>query len=199
MNADLASSRQVLKNYLGERITLTHAEQDLIVSYYDLQEIPKRTFLFEQGSKNVRECFVVQGTLRVFFTDDKATEHVLHFAFPEWWVGDMASMLTGDACSLSVQALEDTIVLSIGPEEKEELLEKVPKLERVFRIMLQKHLSAFQKRFLMTLNSSAAERYEELLKRSPGIEQLVPQHQIASYLGIMPESLSRMKKQLLRR
>ena len=199
MNDDWASSLHLLKSYLVERISLTSEELELIASYYELQHIPKRTFLFEQGSQNVRECFVVKGTLRVFYTDDNATEHVLYFAFPEWWVGDMASMLTGDACSLSVQALEDAVVLSIGPEEKEELLQKVPKLERVFRIMLQKHLSAFQKRFLMTLNSSAAERYEELLKRSPGIEQLVPQHQIASYLGIMPESLSRMKKQLLRR
>ncbi len=199
MNGDLDSSRNLLKNYLAQRVPLTAEEQEHITSFYELLFIPKRTFLFEQGSNNVRECFVVRGTLRVFYTDDKATEHVLHFAFPEWWVGDMAATLTGDPCSLSVQALEDTLVLSIGPREKEELLEKVPKLERVFRIMLQKHLSAFQKRFLMTLSSSAAERYEELLKRSPGIEQLVPQHQIASYLGIMPESLSRMKKQLLRR
>jgi CRP-like cAMP-binding protein len=199
MQNALVFSRELLKSYLADRVSLTSEEQDIIFSYYELQHIPKKAFLFEQGSHNVRECFVTKGTMRVFYTDEKAIEHVLYFAFAEWWVGDMASMLTGDMCSLSVQALDDCTILSIGPEQKEELLEKVPKLERLFRMMLQKHLSVFQRRFLMTLNSSASERYEELLKRSPGIERLVPQHQIASYLGIMPESLSRMKKQLLRR
>ena len=66
----------------------------------------------------------------------------------------------------------------------------------MFRIISQKHLTVLQKRFLLTVSANAAERFQELIQRSPGIEQLVPQHQIASYLGILPESLSRMKKQM---
>ena len=120
------------------------------------------------------------------------------FAFPEWWVGDMASFNTGEFSSLNLQVLEDTIALVIDPSEKEVLLEKVPKLERLFRLMIQKNLSVLQKRFLLTISANASDRYLELIERSPGIEQLVPQHQIASYLGIHPESLSRMKKQLLK-
>jgi len=88
--------------------------------------------------------------------------------------------------------------LVIDPTEKEVLLKKVPKLERLFRLMIQKNLSVLQKRFLLTISANASDRYLELIERSPGIEQLVPQHQIASYLGIHPESLSRMKKQLLK-
>ena len=76
------------------------------------------------------------------------------------------------------------------------MLEQVPQLEKLFRIITQKHLTVLQKRFLLTVSSNAAERYQELIQRHPGIEQLVPQHQIASYLGILPESLSRMKKQM---
>jgi len=71
-------------------------------------------------------------------------------------------------------------------------------LERFFRVLAERHLVVLQKRFLLTISANASERYQELLERSPGIEQLVPQHQIASYLGILPESLSRMKKQLLK-
>ena len=110
----------------------------------------------------------------------------------------MASFNTGEFSSLNLQVLEDTIALVIDPSEKEVLLEKVPKLERLFRLMIQKNLSVLQKRFLLTISANASDRYLELIERSPGIEQLVPQHQIASYLGIHPESLSRMKKQLLK-
>ena len=187
-----------LIQYMSERIDLSQQEKENIASYYSVRRISKKDHLFEQGDPCVVECFVVKGTLRVYYTDLKGQEHVLNFAFPDWWVGDMASFLSGEPSSLSVQALEDTIVLTIDPERKEALLEAHPKLERFFRIIIQKHLSAFQKRFLLTLSASATERYQELIRRSPGIEQLVPQHQIASYLGILPESLSRMKKQLLR-
>jgi CRP-like cAMP-binding protein len=81
-------------------------------------------------------------------------------------------------------------------ESKAALFDKVPSLDRLFRTITQKHLTVVQKRLLLSYSASAAERYQELLKRSSGIEQLVPQHQIASYLGILPESLSRLKKQL---
>jgi CRP-like cAMP-binding protein len=194
---DLEYKRQLI-NYISERIELTEQEKEKIASYYSVRKVAKKDHLFEQGAPCVVECFVVQGTLRVYYTDLKGLEHVLNFAFPDWWVGDMASFLSGDPSSLSVQALEDTTVLVIDPERKEALLQAVPKLERFFRMIIQKHLSAFQKRFLLTISASAAERYHELIQRSPGIEQLVPQHQIASYLGILPESLSRMKKQLLK-
>ncbi len=189
--------KQRLINYISKRIELTEDEKERILSFYSIQHIEKKEHLFEQGAPCVVECFVLSGTMRVYYTDPKGLEHVLNFAFPDWWLGDMAAFLSGEPSSLSVQALEDSVVLSIDPERKEALLASVPKLERFFRIIIQKHLSAFQKRFLLTMSASAAERYFELIQRSPGIEQLVPQHQIASYLGILPESLSRMKKRLL--
>jgi hypothetical protein len=87
----------------------------------------------------------------------------------------------------------------VGKEEIDQLFQDVPKLERLFRIITQRTLSVLQKRFFLTVSANAEERYEELIQRHAGIEQLVPQHQIASYLGILPESLSRMKKQLMER
>ncbi|MEY3087114.1 MAG: hypothetical protein RLZ93_1038, partial [Bacteroidota bacterium] len=81
-------------------------------------------------------------------------------------------------------------------EDLEYLFDQIPALERLFRVMAQRTLAVLQKRFLMTVSAHAEERYQELLQRHPGIEQIVAQHQIASYLGILPESLSRMKKKL---
>ena len=110
----------------------------------------------------------------------------------------MATFDTGKPSILSAQALEDSTVLWIDPIQKDKLYQEVPALERLFRLITQKHLAVLQKRFLLTVSSNAVERYQELIERSPGIEQLVPQHQIASYLGILPESLSRLKRQLIR-
>jgi len=100
---------------------------------------------------------------------------------------------------LNVQALEDGYILAFNHADIEEIFTEVPKMERLFRVMAQRTLSVLQKRFFLTVSASAEDRYLDLLKRHPKIEQMVPQHQIASYLGILPESLSRLKKQMIQR
>lgn len=192
------SYKKQLIDYISERVPLSQKDKDLISQAYTLVPVKKKAFLFEQGKQCSIEAFVVEGTFRIFYSDTKGLEHVLYFAFKDWWAGDIASFNSGEPCSLNAQALEDSKVVCIDPIKKEKLLEEVPQLERLFRIITQKHLTVLQKRFLLTISANAADRYQELIKRSPGIEQLVPQHQIASYLGILPESLSRMKKQLLK-
>jgi CRP-like cAMP-binding protein len=193
-----ADYKKVLTDYIDKRLNISEEEKEIIASSYTLKSFQKKEHIFTQGKPCSIETFVVKGTLRLYHVDNKGQEHVLLFAFPEWWVGDMASFNTGEPSSLTLQVLEETIALVIDPTEKEVLLKKVPKLERLFRLMIQKNLSVLQKRFLLTISANASDRYLELIERSPGIEQLVPQHQIASYLGIHPESLSRMKKQLLK-
>jgi len=186
-----------LVEYLSSKIDLSENDKQLIADAYQLVKLKKKEHLFEAGTRHFVEAFIVQGTMRVYYVDSKGLEHVLYFGFKNWWVGDMALYRPDECGLLSAQALEDTTVLIIHPDKKEELFAKIPGLERFFRIIIQRHLAVLQKRFLLTVSTNAQERYEELLERSPGIEQLVPQHQIASYLGILPESLSRMKKQKL--
>jgi CRP-like cAMP-binding protein len=166
-------------------------------TYYHLRKVSKKDFFLQEGSTNFNQGFVVDGTLRVFYTDAKGNEHVLYFAFADWWVGDLSAFHFDDAATLNVQALEESYILEISKEDLEYLFDKIPALERLFRVMAQRTLAVLQKRFLMTVSAHAEERYQELLQRHPGIEQIVAQHQIASYLGILPESLSRMKKKLL--
>lgn len=185
-----------LINYIASRVKIDDQDKAFIRQYYTLRKLKKKEMLFQQGEHCQLEAFVISGSFRIFYVDSKGMEHVLYFAFPDWWVGDMASFYSGDTAVLNAQALEESFVLTIDPKNKENLFAKVPSLERLFRIITQKHLTVVQKRLLLSYSASAAERYQELLKRSPGIEQLVPQHQIASYLGILPESLSRLKKQL---
>jgi len=187
-----------LIEYIESYVSLTEEEKEIVRSAYQAKQLDKKEFLFKQGERCETEAFVLSGTLRVFYSDSKGQEHVLNFALPDWWVGDLASFYDGHPAFVSVQALEQSELLVIDPEQKEKLLKEVPKLERMFRIVIQKHLSSLQNRFLASISETADQRYKNLLERIPNIEQLVAQHQIASYLGILPESLSRMKRKLIK-
>jgi CRP-like cAMP-binding protein len=197
VNEEIA--RKQLIDYINQKIELTLEEQLTVATAYHLHQVKKKDFFLKEGTQCKLQGFVVGGTFRVFYTDKKSLEHVLYFAFEDWWMGDIASFFDDNPTKLNAQAMEDSWVLVIGREETEQLFKDVPKLERLFRIITQRTLSVLQKRFFLTVSANAEERYEELIQRHPGIEQLVPQHQIASYLGILPESLSRMKKQLMDR
>lgn len=188
---------QSLIDYFEAMVSLTEEEKSLIIQAYTPKKLQKKEMLFEQGGKCTTEAFVVSGTLRVFYVDDKGAEHVLNFALPGWWVGDLASFYQGTDAFLNVQALEESTLLVIDPDKKEELFRQIPSLERVFRIVIQKHLASIQKRLLVNHSLTADQRYKNLIEKIPLIEQLVPQYQIASYLGILPESLSRLKRKLL--
>lgn len=187
-----------LIKYISGKISVSDNDKALISDAYSVLHVKKKKHLFEQGEVCQLEAFVLEGTFRIYYIDQKGLEHVLYFAFHDWWVGDIASYYSGEPSELNAQAMEDSTILVIDKQRKEELFLQVPVLERLFRIITQNHLAVLQKRFLLTVSTNVLERYLELIERSPGIEQLVPQHQIASYLGILPESLSRMKKQMLK-
>jgi CRP-like cAMP-binding protein len=185
-----------LIHYFKQRVSLSDQDIEFIMSIYELRKYKKKEFIFEQGESCKIEAFVTGGSCKVFHTDLKGQEHILYFAFKDWWVGDIASFNSNDPAIMSAQALEETHVLFINPEKKEKLFNQVPQMERMFRIITQRTLTVLQKRFFLAMSGSAKDRYIQLIERHPKIEQLVPQYQIASYLGILPESLSRMKKQL---
>jgi CRP-like cAMP-binding protein len=185
-----------LIRYFSTRISLNENEIYLIKNSYELKFFNKKEFLFSQGEICKTEAFVIDGSAKVFYSDEKGNDHILYFAFKDWWMGDIASFNYGERAIMSAQALEDLTVLVVNPERKEELFSQIPQMERMFRIITQRTLVVLQKRFFLAMSGSAKDRYIQLIQRHPKIEQLVPQYQIASYLGILPESLSRMKKQL---
>jgi CRP-like cAMP-binding protein len=196
ISMELAFAHEKLLKYISDRVQISEAEAQIIKDKFHLRKLSKKDYFVSVGSTNFQQGYVVGGALRVFYTDPKGNEHVMYFAFADWWVGDLAGFHFNEAATLSVQALEDSYILEVSKSDIEEMYLQVPALERLFRIMAQRTLAVLQKRFLLTISSHAEERYKELLQRHPGIEQIVAQHQIASYLGILPESLSRMKKKL---
>lgn len=186
------------RSYLSNHVSLEDHKLKAICDLYQLKQFSKKDFFFQQGSIAIKEGFVLSGSWRIFHRDIKGSEHVLYFAFSNWWIGDMASFANQTEAFFSAEAIEPTWILEIDKVKKDKLLHDFPEMERLFRIIIEKHLVVLQKRFLLTISTQARERYLELITRAPGIEQLVPQHQIASYLGILPESLSRMKKNMVK-
>jgi CRP-like cAMP-binding protein len=128
------------------------------------------------------------------FVDSNGFEHVLSFAPTDWWMADMYSLLSHQPGNLNIEALEDTEILSLPKTNQDELYRLVPKFERLFRILAEKSLVAYQQRLIDNLSLPAAERYARFCKRYPTLIYHLPQKQIASYIGVTPEFFSKMRK-----
>src|ERR1700741_1943100 len=182
--------------YVTKCISLTADEIGYFHSLLTLKKVKKKTFLLQAGDVCDFEAFIIKGCIRVFYIDDKGDEVILHFAIENWWLGDIASAMHQKETQLFMEALEDTEILVIKTEDKEKLYQKVPKFERMFRLMIQSTHASMMNRLISTMSKPAEERYLEFIKKYPTIPQRVPQHYIASYLGISPEFLSKVRAKL---
>jgi len=140
---------------------------------------------------------VVSGCLMAYYTDKDGTDHVLQFAQAGWWTGDLNSFTTNAPAIVSNRAIIDTEVLLLPRASMDQLLERVPQLERYFRILFQNSLITHGNRLIQNLSATAEERYLAFQKKYPPLEQYVPLKYIASYLGITPEFLSKVRRKLM--
>lgn len=179
------------------RIDQQHLE--ILHSRLKPKQYNKKTLLLRQGEICKFEAYIVKGCVKKYYIDQKGDEVILQFAVEDWWISDIGSFYEQRPSNLFIETLEDTELLVIDFESKEKLFQEIPQLERVFRIMLQRAYSVLENRFYSTVSHSAESRYLEFIEKYPDIPQRVPQQQIASYLGITPESLSRIKANLFRK
>lgn len=187
---------EVLFQKLDEKIQLTAEEKHLCMSYFSPKKLRKRQYILQEGDVCKYVAFVEKGMLRSYTIDEKGNEHIMQFAFEGWWISDHFSFLTGEPAIYNIDALEDSELLLLSKQAEDQLLQKIPKLEKYFRILLQNNLIATQRRLISSLSQTAEERYHQLINACPAIPQRVPQHMMASFLGITPETLSRIRKQL---
>ncbi|MEO7120927.1 MAG: Crp/Fnr family transcriptional regulator [Ginsengibacter sp.] len=190
---------ELLYKKITETISITAEEFDFCKALFLPKKLRKRQFLLQDGDVNKYTAFVSKGLLRSYTVDEKGNEHILQFAFEGWWMGDLYSFLTDEPSSFNMEALEACELLLITKPSWELLLNKIPAFERYFRILIQNNLIATQKRLMGSLSKSAEEKYVNLINTFPGCLQRVPQHMIASYLGITPETLSRIRGQMAAR
>lgn len=187
---------ELLKKHTEKRVHLTDDEFEKCTSFFTHKKIRKHQFLLQEGEVCRSIAFVNSGCLRVYTIDHKGAEHIIQFAIEDWWVSDLHSYLSGKPATYNIDALQNSEVLLLDKNSREELLKTVPKMERFFRLLQEANYIATHKRISDSLSTSADERYLEFIKTYPELFEKVPQNQIASYLGITPQSLSRIRKEL---
>ena len=185
-----------IHKHLAKCTAFTAEEFEIFDSVLERKKVPKKTFLLQEGEVCNFEAYVVKGCIRTYYIDENGFDVTLQFAIEDWWVSDIASFYEQSPSKLFIETLEDCELLMFNPETKEELLAMVPKFERVFRLMIQRNLAVTQNRLINTISKTAQEKYLDFIERYPTIPQRVPQHYIASYLGISPEFLSKVRTKL---
>lgn len=190
--------KSILEN-IAKHVTLTPEEQDYFLSKTETRILKSKTLLLNPGEIANCTYFVNTGILRSYTITDHIIEHVLHFACEGWWIGDMYSYISGNPGHLFLEVLEDAELVVITKKNQEMLYEKLPQLERFFRILAENSLVAHQERLMDNLSLTAEERFEKFCNKYPSIIQKVPQKHIASYIGVTPEFFSKMKARLLKR
>lgn len=184
-------------NHLKKVITLTEREQQEFISILEEIRISKKNFLIKPGELVNSEYYVVSGCLEAYYLDESGDKHIIQFAVEDWWISDFEAFFNEVPAKLYVETIEDATLLAINREALEVLYTRIPQFERFFRIKTTSAFVALRERILSTLQKSGKERYLEFCEAYPKIEQRVPNYHIANYLGLKPESLSRIRKEVL--
>jgi len=192
MNKDL-----ILQN-VGKHISLDEGERSFFLSLLEPRILKKKSLFLRAGEVCRFSAFVLDGALKSYTVDADGKEHILSFATRDWWISDLYSLISQKPAILYIEAIADAEVLMLSRESQQLLYEKVPKFERFFRILVENSLVANQQRLIDNLSSTAEDRYLRFLQKYPSIPSCVPQHNIASYLGITPEFLSKIRARLAR-
>lgn len=186
-----------LIKHLTEKIALSEEAQAKLPQFFEHKTLAKKEFLLQEGDYCKQLTFISKGLLKSYTLDDKGQEHISLLAWEGWWVSDFKSFICDEPAILYIDAVEASEVLLITHENYERMLLEIPAMERYFRILYQNSLVTKDRRLISSNSYSAEEKYRHLLKLYPFIGKRVPQHLIASFLGITPETLSRIKKTML--
>lgn len=183
-----------LEAQLKSNITITPDDLDQVKRYFVPKKVRKKQYLLDPGEVCHQLTFVEKGGLFSYSTSEKGAMNVVQFAFEGWWMSDLFSFFTNEASLLTIEALEDSELLILRTDNFQPLLNDVPVMESYFRKLYQNAYVALQRRMEATIGLSAEDRYKRLMAEHPHLLLRVPQHLIASFLGITPETLSRIRR-----
>lgn len=190
---------QPLLDYFQQLIPLSKAEKILVTELFKPRLYRKRQYVLQEGDVCNQFNFIVRGCLRMYKVDDKGDIHIIQFAAENWWLSNIGSFHDQKPSELNIDALEDTMVLQISHENLLLLYKTAPKFDRIFRVLIEKSFVSLQKRLLQNISSTAEERYFTFLQTYTDLSTRLPQTQIASFLGISPEFLSRLRNKQVKR
>ncbi|QJB30126.1 Crp/Fnr family transcriptional regulator [Chitinophaga oryzae] len=183
----------VFKQHVRKLVDVSEEELTAILSFFETVTPAKKVRLLEEGKVCRYDYFVVKGCLRLFFVNNKGVEKTIQFAIENWWIADYTSLQLQIPSEFCIQAVETSEVLAISVADRETMLARFPKMERYFRLVHQKAHAAAQYRTRYQGDYSKEELYLHFSRNFPEFAQRVPQHLLASYLGLTPEYLSELR------
>jgi CRP/FNR family transcriptional regulator, anaerobic regulatory protein len=189
----------VFQKYMDCKIELSPEQSDWIRSLSVVKKLRKHQYLLQEGDICKQHAFVSKGCLRSYSVVGDGTENIVKFAVENWWIADRDSLLSGEPAKLNIDAVEDSEAVLLSKQNFDMICQKIPAFSGMINNLLQSAYSASQNRILANISLSASEKYEYFLKHHPDLALRIPQSMIASYLGISPETLSRVRNQAMSR
>ncbi|WP_315057196.1 Crp/Fnr family transcriptional regulator [Chryseobacterium indoltheticum] len=187
----------ILISHIQNKVSLTKEEKTELQSFFSVKKLKKKQYLLQEGAVCKCLSFVNKGLLKSYFTDEKGGENINMFAFEGWWISDFKSFINHEKAVLNIDAVEETELLMITLEDYDKLMLKIPVMDRYFRILYQNSLVTKDYRLIASNSYTAEEKYLQLVQKNPEMIKRVPHNLIASYLGLAPETISRIRKKIL--
>lgn len=180
----------------NSKILLTEEEQELIKNYLTLKKLRKKQYLLQEGDVCKCVAFVEKGALRLYKVNEDGSEHIVQFALEDQFLTDLYSFFTNEPSIYNIDAIEETELVLITRSASDELRKRSPKYQEfIFQATSEAYIQ-LERRMTSVISLTLEERYKELTTHYPNIIQRLPQHMIASYMGLTPETLSRVRKRI---
>ena len=190
---------EVFAKYLQNQIQLSDAELEMIREVCVVRRLRKNQYLLQEGDVWRFNAFITKGCLRTYSINDKLHEHIINFAIENYWIGDRESLLNGTPSRFNIDAIEDSELMLISKDDFAILIKKIPQFQDLVNLIIERSFVASQDRINTSISLNAEEKYANFMEKQSQIAIRVPQHMVASYLGITPETLSRIRKMSLKR
>jgi len=181
--------------HFDKYLPLGSAEEEALTSRLTARNIKRRQYILQEGDICRHFTYVVKGCLKMYGVDSSGSEHNLAFTAEDDWITDIDSLHKERPSKLFIEAVEPSMILQISKDDLWYLYSNYPKFDRNFRVIIEDKYIELQNRLLQTFSSTAYERYERFLEQYPNLSNRLPNTQIASYLGITPEFLSKIRNE----
>lgn len=183
------------KNYIPISAKIEDDLKEIVIE----KKLDKGEIILSDNSMKKEHIFVVNGCLRSFYKTEAGKECTIQFAIKNWWIGDYITLYTDEKSVVSIESLTNSTVLIIDKTKVEGFYKKYPQFEAFQRKNFEKRIATLQKRILSLLTLTALEKYNQFIENYSVFERIIPNYQIASYLGITPQSLSRARRERIKK
>lgn len=180
----------------NKKVLLAEEEREVIEEYLTIKKIRKRQYILQEGDICKSVAFVETGAVRLYKANEDGTAHIIQFALEGQYIADLYSFLTNEPSVYNIDAIEDTELVLISKAASDELCKRSAKYLAYILIVTSEFYTDLERRLTYINSLTVVERYQDLITHYPDIIQRLPQHMIASYMGLTPETLSRIRKKI---